>query len=65
VSQPIALLQARAAELDAAAKEASKAGMFESGAALRNKDAGIRIAIEIVSQNSNPAPLTEVECLTR
>ena len=38
-----------ARELESSAKVAAKAGMYESGAAMRNKAAGIRIAIEILT----------------
>lgn len=42
-------MEARAIELIEAAKVAAKAGMYESGASMRNNAAGIRIAIEILT----------------
>lgn len=45
----LAELAAEAAEMEAAAKIASKNGMFESGSILRSKAAGIRRAIEILT----------------
>lgn len=56
-------MRRKAAELDRSAKTASENGMFESGAALRNKAAGIRMAIEILEEDARIG--TEVECLVK
>jgi hypothetical protein len=49
LAEKLEALEARAVELIDAAKVAAKAGMYESGATMRNKAAGIRIAIEILT----------------
>lgn len=53
-------------ELERSAKLAAQEGMFETGVALRNKAAGIRMAIEILEEDAKlGAKLTEVECLVK
>lgn len=54
---------AEVGELHAAAKTAAQAGMFESGAALRNKAAGMLHAVEILREQEAAPAKTEVECL--
>lgn len=46
----LAGLTAEAEELEKAAKIAAQNGMYESGAALRNRAAGIRRALEVLSK---------------
>lgn len=49
LAKKLEAMEARAIELIEAAKVAAKAGMYESGASMRNNAAGIRIAIEILT----------------
>lgn len=46
-------LLAEADELERAAKIAAQNGMYESGAALRNRAAGIRRAIEVLNPDQS------------
>jgi hypothetical protein len=55
LSIKLAGLTAEAAELEQAAKVAAGAGMFERGATLRNRAAGIRRALEVLQ----PTPSNE------
>ena len=44
-------IEAEAAELEIAAKQATANGMINSGATLRNRAAGMRKALEILTTN--------------
>lgn len=61
MSAALTQILAEVEELHAAAKTAAQNGMFESGAALRNKAAGLLRAAEIL--RATDTIKTEVECL--
>jgi hypothetical protein len=52
VSSLIFELELKAEEMESAAKTAAQSGMYESGAALRNKAFGIRIAVEAIKKEA-------------
>lgn len=59
-------MRREAESLDRASRTAAENGMFESANALRNKAAGVRMAIGILEQDAKlGARLTEVECLVK
>jgi hypothetical protein len=45
-------IEAEIAELEAAAKQAAKSGMVNSGATLRNRAAGMRRALNILTEGT-------------